>query len=255
MDKDISKIENAEDIAGSLVNPKDQTLNNQNKIFKKAWNAKYVDISKIPTKHKKKKRKVGKEKDKTTGQWKDKWEDYLEEQLMRNALDELFPGWSLKAICEPIVINNRLVLFLGDLIIIDIDLFKYLVANGIPKERALFTRSFPAAGGGMYHFSKETGNVIHESNPHKKAVTEGLKYAINRLTHYGDDTYRKEDPSTGLSTSEIKDLVNFVNNSLLSDNRKEDAIASILDLASNQIEAFKQFIKEEEDESSSLTPE
>ncbi|MCA9381418.1 hypothetical protein KC678_04085 [Candidatus Dojkabacteria bacterium] len=209
------------------------------KAFKKAWNAKYKDAEGVKTKHKKKRREIG----------SGKYEDYLEEQFMRQLLNEHFPGWSLYTSSHPIVIGDRLVLFLGELEIIDIEKFRFLTANGIPPECASYTRRFPAAGGGMFHFSKATGNCIHESNPHKKAVTEGLKYAINRLTGLGNDTYRKEELSVGLKTDEIIDLVSFVKNSKMTEANKILATKKIFeDISSDIVEEFKNYIRQKEKE-------
>jgi hypothetical protein len=208
--------------------------------FKKAWNSFYKDIEKIKTSHKKKKRPVGKTRDGRVIE-----EDYLEESYMRALLNEHFPGWSLET-KQLQVVSNRLVLFMGELIIIDIAMFKFLTANGVPPEKARYERRFPAVGGGLYHFSSDTGNVLSESNPVKKAVSEGLKFAINRLTNIGNDVYRKAEESVGLTTDEIKRCTEAIINSSLNEEEKAKAFEKMLEISSLQVDLFINKIKEKE---------
>src|SRR3972149_6075794 len=122
-------------------------------ILKKAWSTVYKDIGAKKTKQKAKRRIIG--KDKETG--KPLIEDYLEEVDMRSALDDLFPGWSVKLMGTPLVFKGPkagLILSSIELEIIDIHKFKFLVANGVPPEVASYTRTFPGVGGAVYYFNE-----------------------------------------------------------------------------------------------------
>src|SRR3972149_1494903 len=174
-------------------------------ILKKAWSTVYKDIGAKKTKQKAKRRIIG--KDKETG--KPLIEDYLEE-----------------------------------LEIIDIHKFKFLVANGVPPEVASYTRTFPGVGGAVYYFN-EAGNVIHASNPAKASISEGLKFAINRLTRYGDDTYKKES-TFGLTSQEFRELSKMIHEADLPEEEKEKAFEVLMEINSNQVEAFKEKLKEKE---------
>jgi len=212
-------------------------------ILKKAWSTVYKDIGAKKTKQKAKRRIIG--KDKETG--KPLIEDYLEEVDMRSALDDLFPGWSVKLMGTPLVFKGPkagLILSSIELEIIDIHKFKFLVANGVPPEVASYTRTFPGVGGAVYYFN-EAGNVIHASNPAKASISEGLKFAINRLTRYGDDTYKKES-TFGLTSQEFRELSKMIHEADLPEEEKEKAFEVLMEINSNQVEAFKEKLKEKE---------
>jgi len=164
---------------------------------------------------------------------------------MQALLDKFFPGWSFYPAHDPIVIGNRLIISGGILEIIDEYKFKFLISIGVPPEKADYTRKFYGMGGGMYHFSKKTGNVIHESNPAKKSVTETLKYCINRLTGLGNDTYRREESET-LSIEQLRNLISLVETANIPEEEKEKARKIILNLNPSQIEMFKEKLKEKE---------
>lgn len=237
---DNDKIKKEKEI--SQLVPYDENFLKQINAFKRALASEYQQISEQKTKHKAKKRNIG----------SGKQEDYLEASYMSSLLDKHFPGWSFVPAHDPYIVpvkqgEKLLVIAGGILEIIDIKLFHSLVALGIPKERAPFVRRYYGLGGGMYHASKETGNVIHESNPAKKAVTEALKYAINRLTHIGDDTYHREESET-LTLEQYKELFVLVDNSNIPENEKEKARNKILEINQNQVEAFKQKLQEKEQE-------
>jgi len=214
-------------------------------ILKKAWSTVYKDIGAKKTKQKAKRRIIG--KDKETG--KPLIEDYLEEVDMRSALDDLFPGWSVKLMGTPLVFKGPkagLILSSIELEIIDIHKFKFLVANGVPPEVASYTRTFPGVGGAVYYFN-EAGNVIHASNPAKASISEGLKFAINRLTRYGDDTYKKES-TFGLTSQEFRELSKMIHEADLPEEEKEKAFEVLMEINSNQVEAFKEKLKEKPEE-------
>ena len=176
---------------------------------------------------------------------------------MRNMLDELFPGWSFTPHGQQELltfhdtagtVRGVLVVVSGVLEIIDIAMFRMLVDAGIPKERAPFTRRFYGIGGGFYHITAK-GKPLHNSNPAKSAVTEALKYAINRMTRIGDDTYSKSKHNDGLSLEEMENAVEYIINSLLPEDRKHAAHDALLNkINANNFEAFMEKIKEEEQE-------
>jgi hypothetical protein len=234
----------------AVVSPHNPELLKQVEAFKQEWSRRYEFIASQKTFHKSKTRKVGKERDPQTGQMRDKIERYLEEKFMRSAMDKYFPGWSWNKAHEPAIIANRGIVATGMLEIIDIDLFHYLISMGVPKERAYFTRSFMGWGGAIIQAKADTGQVVSAnwtiSNPAKSANTEALKYAINRLTHFGDDTYKKEDASIGLTFMEFKDLSEFIVNSDMSESDKEQAFRRLHIINSSQIEELKQVILKKE---------
>lgn len=233
----LKKIEDKLEIVSPLQSPE---LVKQIEEFKKHWSKRYEYVSKVKTLHKSKTRKVG----------KDKIETYLEENYMRSALDKYFPGWSWKKAFEPIVIADRGIVACGELEIIDVELFHYLTGLGIPKERAYFTRSFFGMGGAIIQASKESGQVVSAnwtiSNPAKSADTEALKYSVNRLTRFGDDTYRKEDADIGLTSYEFMELSKFIIESNMLDYDKEKAFGKLQIINSSQIEELIDAIKSKE---------
>src|SRR3990170_4850214 len=161
-------------------------------ILKKAWSTVYKDIGAKKTKQKAKRRIIG--KDKETG--KPLIEDYLEEVDMRSALDDLFPGWSVKLMGTPLVFKGPkagLILSSIELEIIDIHKFKFLVANGVPPE----------------------------------------------VASYGDDTYKKES-TFGLTSQEFRELSKMIHEADLPEEEKEKAFEVLMEINSNQVEAFKE---------------
>ncbi len=233
MNEDKNKIAKAEN--QNQVAPYSQEFINKTKEFKRAWNALYEEVRQKKTKHKAKKRKIS----------KDKYEDYLEASYMTALLNKYFPGWDFVPAHEPLVIGNRLIIAGGVLEIIDEQKFRFLTSIGVPPEKAEYKRKYYGLGGGMYHFSKETGNVIHESNPAKKAITEAFKYSINRLTGIGDDTYRREE-SEALSLGQYQELFIMIMEARIPEEEKQKAKEVLLDLIPSQVEAFKQKLKQKE---------
>jgi hypothetical protein len=248
---DIKKYEDKE----KSISVPDQSFLETVEKFKEYWKQKMDFVAQQKTIHKAKQRVVGKEQDPRTGQWRPKEEDYLQEQFMRSALDKFFPGWSWKPAHEPIIVGNRAIISSGELIIIDTDLFRFLVGQGVPPERATFTRSFYGMGGALIQIVKETGNPAGISNNAKSAGTEALKYAINRLTRFGDDTYRKEDSDLGLTALEKMELSKYILESKMSEQDKEMAFERLPIVSSSMIEEFKKIIEQKEQENSMEKPE
>jgi hypothetical protein len=216
--------------------------------FKEHWKEKMDFVANQKTIHKAKQRIVGKEQDPKTGQWRNKEEDYLQEQFMRSAMDKFFPGWSWKPAHEPIIVGNRAIISSGELVIIDMYLFRFLVSQGVPPDRAMFTRSFYGMGGALIQITKESGNPVSVSNNAKAADTEALKYAINRLTRFGDDTYKKEDSDLGLTALEKMELSKLILESNMSEGDKQMAFEKLPIVSSNMIEEFKNIIKQKEEQ-------
>lgn len=235
---EIIKHESLETVSPKLI----QTIDE----FRNYMRNKQKMISKIRTRRYAKKRVIGKEYDPKLRQYVDKEEWYLEEKFMRDALNKYFPGWSWTKAHEPIIIGNRAIIASGELEIIDVELFLYLTGLGIPKERAPFTRKFYGMGGALIQLSKETGNPISISNNAKTADTEALKYAINRLTNFGDDTYRKEGGEVGLTYGQYIELVRFIIESRMSDDDKEKALEKLWYISPGEVDKFKELIKTKE---------
>jgi len=210
------------------------------KEFKKMWAGKYQEMSEIKTIHKSKKREIG----------RGKKEDYLEGSYMTALLDKHFPGWDYIPAHDPILLpvkqGEKLLIIAGGVLeIIDEYKFKFLTKIGVPPENADYKRRFYGLGGGMFHASKNTGNVIHASNPAKSAVTEGLKYAINRLTHVGDDTYRREE-SESLPTEDYVEIRLLIETLNLTEKDKEEARKKLLSVTSRSKTKFIEILKSKE---------
>lgn len=203
-------------------------------------------ISGIKTSHVAKKRVIGKEYSQELRQYVDVEEWYLPEKIMRDALNKYFPGWNWHKAHEPVIIGNRAIVASGELEIIDVELFLYLTSIGIPKERAPFTRKFYGMGAALIQISKETGNPLNVSGSAKAADTEALKYSINRLTNFGDDTYKKETPDVGLTFREYNNLVSMIIESKMSDEDKKTAMGKLWHLSSDNIKKFIEIIKQKE---------
>lgn len=123
--------------------------------------------------------------------------DYIIEAYMREALDKHFPGWSWEAAAPMQVVLNYL-LAQGHLIIID----ERLLAFGIMPP----VRKFYGVGGARIQFKRGATltpeNVVDIDKNAKSADSNALKYAINRLTHIGDDVYGKRIEEEGAGSFE-----------------------------------------------------
>jgi len=138
---------------------------------------------------------------------------YIIEAYMREQLDEAYPGWSWSE-GNIIPMGSEWILAQGHLITIDIN----LLALGImPPIRKFFgvgaariqykncpclyredivgkTKGKPYKDCGICHgqnLPHTPENVIDVDKNVKSANSNALKYAINRLTHIGDDVYGK----------------------------------------------------------------
>lgn len=147
--------------------------------FKKDWYQSYKKISKEKTPQ------VDGTGRKIIEKRPDGW-DYIIEAYMRECLDKHFPGWSWEAAAPMQVVLNFL-LAQGHLIIID----ERLAALGINPPY----RKFYGVGGARIQFKRGAPmtpeNVVDIDKNAKSADSTALKYAINRLTHIGDDVYGK----------------------------------------------------------------
>lgn len=210
-----------EDLAPSVMEDM-QNAAKEFEAFRLLWAAESAKKSKVKTAHKKQKRKIGKKKvqDPNGGyKWVDNWEDYLEENYMRDLLNRHFPGSSVEFKgFYPVTVylgknNNEkrlMIISAVELVILDDFLWYYTTeVLKIPKDRAPFTKRWPGLGGGLYQVSNETGNLIHQSNPAKTSITEAVKYAINRGTRLGDDTYQKEEASA-ISADQFADALKLI---------------------------------------------
>lgn len=225
---------------GRIIPYNDEHFIAQVNEFKEYWRKHYDYVSGIGTLHKAKPRDVGGGKE----------ELYLPEQFMRSALDKYFPGWSWTPAHEPIIIANRGIVSSGVLEIIDVSLFKYQVMNGIPESRAEFKRRFLGLGGSIIQSLSSTGQVANAtwaiSNPAKIANTEALKYSINRLSRFGDDTYGKDDSDIGLTEAEYYGLATMIMESKMPIHDKQMAMQKLKIVTSSDIEKFKKLIKSKE---------
>lgn len=163
------------------------------KAFKKDWHKKYKSISKENTPQ------VDGNGRKIVEKRPDGF-DYIIEAFMREKLDEHFPGWSWEA-AAPMQITLNFLLAQGHLIVID----EHLLALGINPPY----RKFYGVGAARIQFKRNSPmtpeNVVDIDKNAKSADSTALKYAINRLTHIGDDVYGKRIEEEGAGAFE--DLV------------------------------------------------
>jgi len=123
--------------------------------------------------------------------------DYIIEAYMRECLDRHFPGWSWEAAAPMQVVLNYL-LAQGHLIVLD----EHLLAFGVNPP----VRKFYGVGAARIQFKRNSPltpeNVVDIDKNAKSADSNALKYAINRLTHIGDDVYGKRIEEEGAGTLE-----------------------------------------------------
>jgi hypothetical protein len=124
--------------------------------------------------------------------------DYIEESYMREALDKHFPGWSWEAAAPLQFLGAEWVVAQGHLSIIDEHLLAFDILPpvrkfyGVDSVRIQFKRGVP-------HTPE---NIVDVGDNCKQATTAALKYAINRLTHIGDDIYGKRLEMAGAGSAE-----------------------------------------------------
>lgn len=137
--------------------------------------------------------------------------NYIIESYMRDCLDRNFPGWSWEMAAPLHFLGAEWIVAQGHLIIID----EHLLAFGIipPVRKFYGTDSVRIQyRTGTLH---EPSNIVDVGDNCKQAVTAAMKYAINRLTHIGDDVYNKRIESEGAGSLQDlfdanPDLVNFL---------------------------------------------
>jgi len=124
--------------------------------------------------------------------------DYITEAYMRESLDKHFPGWSWEMGGTPQFLGGEWVFIWGTLSIID----EHLLAFGINPP----IRKFSGTNGVRVKFKRgeahNPANVIDIGNDVAAANSKALKIAINRLTHIGDDVYRKRIEEEGAGSYE-----------------------------------------------------
>lgn len=124
--------------------------------------------------------------------------DYIEESYMRECLDKHFPGWSVDMAAPLQFLGSEWVVAQIILSIID----EHLFAIGItPPVRQFYGVDSIRIqyGKGKPHTPE---NIIDVGDNCKQAVTSAIKYAINRLTHIGDDVYGKRLEMEGAGSYE-----------------------------------------------------
>jgi len=128
--------------------------------------------------------------------------DYLEEGYMRNeGLNKNFPVWSWSSGGDNPVqfLGSEWVIVCGVLEIID---------EGVP-------RKFFSPGAARVQFKRGSThtpeNVVDIDKNVASANTNAFKRAINRLTNFGDDIYRKQVEDLELTDGNIEVLNNLIN--------------------------------------------
>lgn len=124
--------------------------------------------------------------------------DYIIESYMRECLDKHFPGWSWEAAAPLHFLGSEWVVAQGHLVIID----EHLLAFGLNPP----TRKFFGVDSVRVQFKKgmphTPENIVDVGDNCKQANTAAMKYAINRLTHIGDDVYGKRIEEEGAGSYE-----------------------------------------------------
>lgn len=175
----------------------------QIKDFNKDWNNYYRRISKEKTPEVDGTgKKIIREKG-NTGY------DYIEESYMRLCLDRHFPGWSWEAAAPLHFLGAEWVVAQGHLCIIDHHLLAFGINPPIRKFYGVDSVRIQYKQGSIHTDPK---NIVDVGDNCKQANTSAMKYAINRLTHIGDDVYGKRIEEEGAGTFE--DLVTMGGTSL-----------------------------------------
>lgn len=162
------------------------------KEFKEDFHKKYEEISREPTPQ------VDGEGRKIIEKRPDGY-NYIIEAYMRDCLDRHFPGWSWEAAAPLHFLGSAWVVAQGHLCIID----EHLFAFGINPP----VRKFFGVDSVRIQFKRDSdhtdpANIVDVGDNCKQANTAALKYAINRLTHIGDDVYGKRIEYEGAGTYE-----------------------------------------------------
>ena len=124
--------------------------------------------------------------------------DYIIESYMRDCLDRHFPGWSQTMVAPLHFLGSEWVVAQIELTIIDEHLLAFNINPpvrkfyGVDSVRIQYKKGLP-------HTPE---NIVDVGDNCKQAVTAALKYAINRLTHIGDDVYGKRIEGEGAGSYE-----------------------------------------------------
>ncbi len=151
--------------------------------------------SKIKTKHKSYRRKIGKKKNEKTGKWEDLFGDYLKVNYFKELLNKEFPDlWDWLPAHQPVFANNRLVITDGVLKVFIKERFELFIKLGVSPDVAIgyAWKSYYSVASDYFQFN-EKGNPISKSGPPKTSNTEAWKKATNMGTSLGDDTYHYDE--------------------------------------------------------------
>ena len=129
--------------------------------------------------------------------------DYIEESYMRLCLDKHFPGWSWESAAPLHFLGAEWVVAQGHLCIIDIHLITLGIVPPVRKFYGVDSVRIQYKSGNPH----TNENIIDVGDNCKQANTSAMKYAINRLTHIGDDVYGKRIEEEGAGAYE--DLVSM----------------------------------------------
>tara|TARA_Y100000310_G_scaffold90394_1_gene87655 strand:+ start:1915 stop:2631 length:717 start_codon:yes stop_codon:yes gene_type:complete len=125
--------------------------------------------------------------------------DYIDESYMRLCLDKHFPGWSWEAAAPLHFLGSEWVVAQGHLLILD----KHLIAFGInPPYRKFYGVDSVRIQYKQGSVHTDPKNIVDVGDNCKQANTSAMKYAINRLTHIGDDVYGKRIEDVGAGSFE-----------------------------------------------------
>jgi hypothetical protein len=117
---------------------------------------------------------------------------------MRNLLDKYFPGWSWEMNNKPDLLGAEWIGVYGTLTIID----ENMALLGINPP----IRKFSATNYVRIKYKRDSlhtpENIIDIGNDASSANSKAFKIAVNRLTHIGDDIYRKQIEEEGAGSYE-----------------------------------------------------
>lgn len=163
--------------------------------------------------------------------------DYIEEGLMRDKLDDTFPGWSFEGF--PMELNNNeWVWASGHLTIIDESLLAFGVRPPI--------RKFFGVGAARIQYKKNAPhvpeNIIDIDKNMKAARSQALKDAIQRLTGLFSDVYRKRSDFSPTAEDFVKLNAAIDNNKEMPEEVKEKAREQVQHIRIMDVEHFLNYI-------------
>jgi hypothetical protein len=124
--------------------------------------------------------------------------DYIIESYMRGCLDKHFPGWSWESAAPLEFVGTIWVVAQGHLCIVDECLIPFGVSPPVRKFYGVDSVRIQYKSG----LEKIPSNIVDLGDNCKQANSAALKYAINRLTHIGDDVYGKRIEEEGAGSYE-----------------------------------------------------